>query len=398
MAARPPNHSLGQQPHMAEEKRKAGLGGEAIREEQLELLFAQAPLAIIISPVASLALAIAIWDVVDHNRAITWVAVLTALALLRITVFAAYKARPTTFASESWEGLFNYTFLVAAFTWGLGAWLLLPDELAYRAIVFFFLMGMASAAVAVYAMQGSSVMLIIVALMLPTTVDFLLQESLQQQLMAVGVILYLVAANRSLRIANQFVERFQSVSFDLRRAKERAEVLARTDFLTGMNNRRSFYDLGKTPFKLARRHGLDLAVILLDIDRFKKINDIHGHAIGDEVLRKLALIVSQTCRESDVAGRVGGEEFAILLPHTDLDSAQELAERLRQQMEKAVIHLEQGEVKFTASFGVAQARASCESIEALVATADKAMYSAKQRGRNSVVVAGASKPRDVPLP
>jgi diguanylate cyclase (GGDEF)-like protein len=129
-----------------------------------------------------------------------------------------------------------------------------------------------------------------------------------------------------------------------------------------------------------------LAAILFDIDRFKRINDAHGHAVGDEVLRSLARIVASTGRESDVAGRVGGEEFAILLPHTDAENAKELAERLREQLEQSVVHLDRGEIKFTASFGVAQMGAGCESLEALVAAADGALYEAKERGRNRVFV------------
>jgi diguanylate cyclase (GGDEF)-like protein len=216
--------------------------------------------------------------------------------------------------------------------------------------------------------------------------------------MGMAVVLYLIAANRSLKVTNSFIQRYHSLSYDLRTAKEHAETLARTDFLTGMNNRRSFYDLCDSPFKLARRHGQDLSIMLIDFDEFKKVNDAHGHAIGDEVLRTLARIVTETCRDSDIAGRVGGDEFAVLLPQTNARSARELAERLRLRMEKAVVHLEQGDVTddvtFTASFGVAQMAPECESFQALVATADSAMYTAKQKGRNRVFVVAPSTAED----
>jgi len=200
-----------------------------------------------------------------------------------------------------------------------------------------------------------------------------------------------------LGVTNQFVERFHTLSHDLRTAKDHAETLARTDFLTGMNNRRSFYQLCETPFRLARRYGQELAVIMLDIDRFKKINDAHGHAIGDEVLKNLSRIVTATCRDSDIAGRVGGEEFAILLPQTSAKSAHELAERLREEMEKSAVHLNQADIKWTSSFGVAQMGPTTESLEALVATADGALYEAKRRGRNCVFVVRPPEPEDVPL-
>ena len=358
---------------MAEEAQKSYADGTAIQEEQLQLLFSQAPLAIILSPVAAVVLSLAIWEVVDRRLAIIWIGVVVFVALLRGGMFVLYTTRPGTIVMNIWEHLFTASLLAAGLAWGVGGWLLLPEELAYRTIVFFFQMGMASAAVSVYAIHGPRIMLTVVVLVLPTAVDFLLQDSLPQQLMGAVVVLYLVSANRSLRVTNPFVQRFHSLSYDLRRAKEQAEMLARTDFLTGMNNRPSFYDLCKTPFKIARKHGQDLAVILFDIDRFKEVNDSYGHAIGDDVLRNLSQIVSATCRESDVAGRVGGEEFAILLPHTNANSAHELAERLREQMAPA-----------------------CESLHALVATADAAMYTAKQRGRNCVYVMAPAGPEPEP--
>ena len=371
---------------MAKKDQTTGLD-DTIRSEQLKLVFAQAPLAIVISPMAATTLAIGIWQVADHGAVIAWVALIASMALFRLALVIAFKRRPNALAIRVWERLFAYSFILAGLCWGIGGWLLLPEEFAYRAMIFFFLIGMASAAVAVYSVHVWAVMLTILALVLPATLDFALQDSLPERLMAIAAILFMIVAYRSLRITNHFVQRSFSLSYELQRAKENAETLARTDFLTGMHNRRSFYDLCEAPFELARRHGQELAVILFDIDRFKKINDEHGHAVGDEVLRNLSRIVSATCRASDVAGRVGGEEFAILLPQTNARNAHELAERLRELMEQSAVHLDGGEVKFTASFGVVQMDAGCESLEALVAAADGAMYEAKERGKNCVFVA-----------
>lgn len=370
---------------------------DAFEEEQLELLFAQAPWAIITSPLAAATLAIALWDVVDGSWLIAWVAIIASVALIRTAVVVAFNNRRSMFAVRTWERLFTSTVVLAAFCWGVGGWLLLPEEMAFRAVVFFFLIGMASAAVTVYAIHWMGAILTILALVLPTAVEFLLQDNVPERLMGLAAVLYVIAAYRSLRITDDFVQNFHSLSSELQGAKERAETLARTDFLTGMNNRRSFYDLCETSFRVARRHGQNLAVILLDIDQFKSINDAHGHAVGDEVLKSLSRIVAETCRDSDVAGRIGGEEFAILLPHTDAENALELAERLREQMEESVVHLDQGDVRFTASFGVAQMDTACDSVEALVATADRAMYKAKRRGRNTVFVIAPPAPEDAPL-
>ena len=381
---------------MAEEDQATVLD-ETVREEQLKLLFAQAPWAIITSPLAAAALAIAISDVVDGGLLVAWVVVIASMAFLRFGLVVAFKKRPSALAVRIWERLFTSTVILAALCWGVGGWLLLPAELAYRAVVFVFMIGMASAMVAVYTIHSVGAILTILALVLPTTLEFLIQDTVPERLMGLAAVLYVIAAYRSLRITDHFIQSFHSISYELQKAKEQAETLARTDFLTGMNNRRSFYDLSEAAFKLARRHGQDLAVILLDIDQFKNINDAHGHAVGDEVLRNLSRIVAERCRDSDVAGRVGGEEFAILLPHTNAENARELAERLREQMERSVVHLERGDVRFTASFGVAQMDAGCESLEALVAAADGAMYKAKERGRNGVFVVTTPATEDAPL-
>ncbi len=384
------------QPGMAEEDR-AKQEDDTVRDEQLKLVFAQAPVAIVASPMAATALSIGIWEVADHGLAISWVLVIASIALFRMGLVIAFKRRQSVLHMRVWERFFTYSFVTAGFCWGVGGWLLLPEAFAYRAMVFFFLIGMASAAVAVYSIHVRAVMFTILALVLPATLDFALQDNMQERLMALAVVLFVVAAFRSLSITNHFVQRAHSLSYDLQRAKEQAEALARTDFLTGMNNRRSFYDSCETPFKLARRYGQDLAAILFDIDQFKTINDAHGHAVGDEVLKDLSRIVAETCRDSDVAGRVGGEEFAILLPHTNAQNAHELAERLREQMEQSVVDLNGGDIKFTASFGVAQMSPECESLEALVAMADGAMYQAKRRGKNCVFVLAPPAPENAPL-
>ena len=384
------------QPGMAEEEQTAPLKG-ALRDEYLKLLFAQAPLSIILSPIVAAALALAILEVVDGRHLFAWVMTITGAAIIRIGLVVSFRTQQSALALKTWEHLFTASIVMVGLCWGVGGWLLLPEELAFRAVVFFFLIGMASAAVAVYAIQWVGAILTILALVLPITLEFLLQDTLPERLMGLAALLYVVAAYRSLRITDHFVQSFHALSFELQKAKEQAETLARTDFLTGMHNRRSFYDLCETPFRLARRHGQDLAVILFDIDQFKTINDAHGHAVGDQVLRNLSRIVADTCRESDVAGRVGGEEFAILLPHTNAENAHELAERLREQMEQSVLHLDREEVRFTASFGVAQMFPACESLEALVAAADGGMYRAKQRGKNCVFVVATPGAQDAPL-
>ncbi len=168
---------------------------------------------------------------------------------------------------------------------------------------------------------------------------------------------------------------------------------ANVDVLTGVGNRRYFDQRAATELSRSRRHHQPLACVMLDLDHFKSLNDTHGHPFGDEVLRRLGQLLTETCRTEDVACRYGGEEFVILTPGLDRKAASGLAERLRRAI--AAIELQAGgvSVKITCSLGVAEVDASTQSSADLVRRADKALYEAKRGGRNRVVclVARAAK-------
>jgi diguanylate cyclase (GGDEF)-like protein len=162
---------------------------------------------------------------------------------------------------------------------------------------------------------------------------------------------------------------------------------AATDSLTGLANRRSFDDELALEWRRADRIGDSLALVLVDLDNFKNINDGHGHQAGDAVLRRIAAILDSGARQVDLAARYGGEEFAVLAPETDLLGATKLAERLCADLEAATIELPDGpELSVTGSFGVA-VKGQLERPEQLVAAADEALYEAKRAGKNQVVVA-----------
>ena len=186
-----------------------------------------------------------------------------------------------------------------------------------------------------------------------------------------------------------------ALAYQLRASQERrirAERLAQLDPLTGLNNRRAFYDKTGSLWSNGIRHEHDTSIMLLDIDRFKQINDTHGHAHGDEVLKALADILKQSVRQGDVLARWGGEEFIVFLPETSLQEAAALAERLRMAIEAVRIPREQGITSVTASFGVAQKEARHITLDALIASADACQYQSKLQGRNRVTFAAAEMP------
>ena len=181
---------------------------------------------------------------------------------------------------------------------------------------------------------------------------------------------------------------------DLDREIERREVLedrlreqANTDPLTGIGNRRNFFELGTEIFSQAKRYGRPLSAILFDVDFFKHINDAHGHAAGDEVLKSVVGSISGVLRRPDVFCRYGGEEFAILMPESDAVGASRLAERIRSVVEQRTIRVDKHEEHVTISVGVAVCGDGDEEFGDLITRADDALYSAKNKGRNMVVVA-----------
>lgn len=158
------------------------------------------------------------------------------------------------------------------------------------------------------------------------------------------------------------------------------EILATTDPLTGILNRRACLERGKALTESAKRYGHPMTVMMMDIDHFKRVNDRHGHDIGDEVLRLFVAVVAKCLRQVDVFGRMGGEEFAVLMPETAQKGARIAAERIRQAVEQA--KLERG-LSVTVSIG---AVVGTDTVDEALKLADKALYRAKREGRNRVAM------------
>lgn len=173
----------------------------------------------------------------------------------------------------------------------------------------------------------------------------------------------------------------------LRNMRMELQRLANTDPLTELYNRRFFLQRLSEETERVRRHGSELSVLLLDLDHFKKVNDTYGHDAGDKVLVLVSKVTQHVKRITDVAARIGGEEFALLLPETDRKGAVRLAQRLRQAIEKRQVKTESGIVKVTASIGVATVTNNHKEVEHLLTHADRALYKAKESGRNMVCCA-----------
>ena len=178
---------------------------------------------------------------------------------------------------------------------------------------------------------------------------------------------------------------FATVMLYLKNAFRKLHRQSTTDWLTRLSNRRDFYAQAAREVERSRRYNAPLALMMLDIDHFKQINDQYGHAAGDKVLRDLGEVCRATLRNIDIAARMGGEEFAVLMPGTPMEMAVDAAQRLLQKLSGIVVDLpDQQFVSFTVSIGVSILKSSDMAIDDVLSRADFALYEAKQGGRNQV--------------
>ncbi|MCC6156458.1 MAG: GGDEF domain-containing protein [Deltaproteobacteria bacterium] len=209
---------------------------------------------------------------------------------------------------------------------------------------------------------------------------------LDPRYVSLNILLYLSASLVPMLFLQIFHSQLARRTHELEVARREREVAASTDSLTGALLRRAMEPLFDREIARAERRGHPLSAVVLDLDRFKSVNDTYGHGVGDRVLRGLAETARQVLRPYDLFGRMGGEEFLIVLPHDAIEDARALAERLRAKLESTPIAAGDGRtLRVTASFGVATRGAgSGATREDLIAEADARLYEAKGAGRNRV--------------
>ncbi len=200
--------------------------------------------------------------------------------------------------------------------------------------------------------------------------------------------------NESLRLTKMVEEKTielntlnQKLTLELREKKELEKILihhATTDFLTGILNRRAFFDICNKEVNNSKQYHHELSFLIIDIDYFKQINDKYGHLNGDIVLINLVKKIQNTIKETDILGRIGGEEFAVLLPQSNLDDAIKLATRIKENVAKSETILEGNQVNVTVSIGIGELSPQDSIIQTVLKRADIALFKAKERGRNQV--------------
>jgi len=171
---------------------------------------------------------------------------------------------------------------------------------------------------------------------------------------------------------------------ELETARAQLDVLATRDELTGVHNRRQFLVLADREWSRCRRYEMGAALLMVDVDLFKRVNDDHGHLAGDLMLREIARAAGDTLRQPDLLGRFGGEEFVVFLPHADPLGALDAAERIRERVAQLSLEWKGRVIRATVSVGVVALDPSHDSLASLIQDADQALYAAKDAGRNCV--------------
>ena len=205
----------------------------------------------------------------------------------------------------------------------------------------------------------------------------------------------LEARVRSMLRIKRLQDELDQKNRELEVANKRLRRLSITDGLTELFNHRHMHELLHEEFERTKRSSEPLAVVMLDLDRFKQVNDTYGHPTGDVILYETARLIDDSAREIDMVGRYGGEEFIAILPGTDEEAAAQFAERVRHAVEQYVYRDEATEVRMTLSAGVASfPSGDIDHPESLIKSADEALYSAKESGRNRVVRASEIPPEE----
>ena len=353
------------------------------KADKLQLLYSKTFPPVVISLINAGLLLFVLWQHIDHSKLLIWYAAIIAGSAIRTTLFLRFRIRaPQGAAILSWERPYFVTLILSALVWGVGGlWLIAEASAEDQLLTYFFLMGMAGGAVSVYSAIRPIALTAVASVLLPATIWFLIFGNGALFSAAVASALFFTFCVCTTKVLSTALHQSLMLGHELRHAKSEAETMAKTDYLTGLNNRGAFHDIVAIQMTHCERHNFPASLIALDLDDFKNINDTYGHSVGDVALRHVSKLVKRNTRASDVCGRIGGEEFTIFLPNTEIEDAAVAAEKIRSALEHHPLENDGQELRITASFGVATGE---YKLETLMSVADRALYEAKGAGKNCI--------------
>lgn len=355
-----------------------------VRADKLRLLYHQSFPALFVSMLVATLLCLMLWNEVPHSLLVGWWGAIVASGLMRLGLFVFYfRSDPGVDHLPAWERPYAATLILSSLVWGIGAVIVMPmAPMLHQVIIMYIMIGLAGGAISTYSSYRVMALGSMLSVLLPPSLWMLWQGGIIPVSLAMAALIYILASLRATGVLARALHRSFQLTHALKQAHDASARQARTDSLTGLNNRRALFEQGAQLFSYCERSQVPISVIMLDVDHFKAINDTFGHATGDAALRHLARLLQSSLRKSDLCGRIGGEEFVVLLPDTGVDAACILAEKLRQAIMAHPLQHEGQVHSFTVSLGVAS---GAGSLEHLVHQADLALYRAKNDGRNRVV-------------
>lgn len=361
--------------------RRSSPGVDAqVRNEQVRLIYRQSATTITAGAAAAALLAGLMWTRVPRSGAIAWTIVFVTITALRYGVIAAHARAGERIRTQLWEKLFALGTFAAGCSWGLGALLLWPPAHDYQFFVVLVGMGLAAGAASSLSAAPAAYLLFLVPTVLPTSMRILAEPGTLTHVAGSSAIVYcaamvVIGLNNARTVATAL--RLQFTNLEL---AHELQVLATRDSLTGLPNRLILVERLGTALKRADRGEHDVAVVFVDCDGFKNINDTYGHHAGDEYLQHVASLLQTCVREVDTVARLGGDEFIVLLERCgDKETVERIVRRILSATMQEV-HIGGVTVRPRLSMGVSCYPRDGTEPEALIHQADEAMYAAKRAG------------------
>lgn len=359
-----------------------------IRSEQVAQIYAAVPISLLAIVLNSSVLAYIMWGLVPAWIIVSWLVFTNGFSLLRLAMYFGYKrldrGKPVP---EIWASLTIPVAIVSGLSWGLASFILFPDDIVYQAFLMLVLAGMCAGAISTLSAVLPALVAYIMSVMPLLFIKLLLVGSTIHSFMAFMTFLFTIMVLTAGYRFNATIKDALVTKHRHRKANEVIERQASFDALTGLPNRRMLMARLKQDLSRAARHGHMGAVLFLDLDHFKVINDSLGHSVGDKLLLEVAERLQQRLREEDTAARLGGDEFIIVMSEAG-NSEQEAVENAMELSQEIVelflepFNINGHELHVTSSIGVVLFPFEDCNVEDLLQKSDVAMYQAKEAGRN----------------
>ncbi|HKJ51407.1 MAG TPA: EAL domain-containing protein [Gammaproteobacteria bacterium] len=361
-----------------------------VRSEQIRIIFSAVPSSLVAVLAVSTVLSVVLWEIIDHAVIVGWFATTNLLSAHRYYLYHRFqRLEKGPLVDYAWQRRVIATSLASGLTWGAGGYLLFAEQSqAHQVFLAVAIAGMSAGAITTLSALLPAARGFVLLTVTPIVVKFVLVNSEFSLAITLMSILFVVMILVSAQRLNQTIVDSLEVRYQRELAEQTIRRQAEFDELTDLPNRRLLLSNLRQEIAKAQRHDRYGAVFFIDLDRFKAINDSLGHAVGDDLLVRVAQKISARLREEDTVGRLGGDEFVVLLPEVGRDekAAGDHASRIANEIRELFIEpfiIQDHEIHMTISIGIALFPANV-SAEDLLKYADVAMYRAKSEGRDKV--------------